>query len=178
MSICRYHCLIKVISWPLENVVKIRREDNCSVTMHFCSSQVQNDKTMQMRMHDSTFSAHAHPATCEVARQELTLFKGLESAKSQTNCDEAACPQALPSESHQLQAWLCQAMPGYAGCRKWGTALSYKMPHMPHTFTSFGPPSQPVPSCGWWSMPQLRSSSSWRSRRIFPSSPQDGPQEF
>ena len=83
--------------------------------MHVFSSQVQIDKAIQMRMHDGTFSAHAYPATCEVARQELTLFKGLESAKvRQIETKQHVlklCPQKV-SSCKLGYARLCQATLG------------------------------------------------------------------
>eukprot|EP00438_Fugacium_kawagutii_P006773 Skav201398 [mRNA] locus=scaffold296:346170:346370:- [translate_table: standard] len=52
------------------------------------------------------------------------------------------------------------------------------MPHIPQTRTAEGPPSQPVPSSGWWSTPQKFSSWSWRKRRMVPCSPNMAPHEF
>ena len=46
------------------------------------------------------------------------------------------------------------------------------MPHVPHTVSFSGPPSQPVPSKGVLSTAHL----SERAKRMYPSSPQASPQ--
>lgn len=56
---------------------------------------------------------------------------------------------------------------------------TYQIPHEPHTVTTGGPPSQPVPSWGDGSGPHhFMSPSLWRNNRMYPDSPQNDPQLF